>query len=315
MKYQKIPNTNLEISKVAVGHMHFHELANDKGAAKELIESALECGINFFDHADCYGIDSASEILFGEVAGFTREQREKLIIQSKVGLIKNGRPRALWYDFTRTHIIEGVEGILNRLKTDYLDILLLHRPDILMDPDEIAEAFDYLHSRGMVRYFGVSNMTPMTMKLIQKSVNQKLVVNQLQFSVAHTALIDKTLTMNRGWDQSFDMTGDALEYCMINDVQVQAYAPLQKRFSVGPFIGDLERYAKLNEVIERLAEKYGVSANAIAFAWIFRHPAKMQAITGTTKPFRLRECAAGADVTISRDEWYEMWVAAGNELP
>lgn len=311
MKYFKIPNTNLEVSNVVMGCMHLTELS--KADARKLIETAIGQGVNFFDHADKYD-NGECEALFADAIEMNDDKRERMIIQSKCGIVEVEGKWA-YYDFSRKHILEAVKGSLKRLRTDYLDVLLLHRPDTLMQPDEIAEAFDYLHSKGMVRYFGVSNQNPMQMKLIQRAVKQKLVFNQLQLSLAHTPMIDAGMAVNMKLDQSTERDGSILEYCRLNEVTVQAWSPFQKGFFEGPFLGDMEHYAVLNRVIDRLAEKYGVPNTAIAVAWITRHPANMQVITGTTKPARLTDCCRGSNIPLTKQEWYELYMAAGNMIP
>ncbi len=312
MKYFKVPNTNLEVSNVVMGCMHLTELS--KADARMLTETALGQGINFFDHADKYD-GGKCEALFADAIEMNDDKREKMILQSKCGIVECDNGEWQYYDFSRKHILESVKGSLRRLRTDYLDVLLLHRPDALMQPDEIAEAFDYLHSKGMVRYFGVSNQNPMQMQLIQKSVRQKLTFNQLQLSIVHTPMIDAGMSVNMKLEQSTDRDGNILEYCRLNDVTVQAWSPFQKGFFEGPFLGDMENYAQLNTVIDRLAKKYSVTNTAIAVAWITCHPANMQVITGTTKPERLTHCCAGSQVPLTKQEWYELYMAAGNMIP
>ncbi|BDF58645.1 aldo/keto reductase [Christensenellaceae bacterium] len=311
MKYFKVPNTNLEVSNVVMGCMHLTELS--KADARRLIETAIGQGVNFFDHADKYD-NGECEALFADAVEMNDDKRERMIIQSKCGIVEVEGKWA-YYDFSRKHILEAVKGSLKRLKTDYLDVLLLHRPDALMEPEEIAEAFDYLHSKGMVRYFGVSNQNPMQMKLIQRAVKQKLVFNQLQLSLAHTPMIDAGMAVNMKLDQSTERDGSILEYCRLNDVTLQAWSPFQKGFFDGPFLGDMEHYAELNRVIDRLAKKYEVPDTAIAVAWITRHPANMQVITGTTKPTRLSDCCKGSNIPLTKQEWYELYMAAGNMIP
>jgi len=311
MKYQKIGN--LICSRVVMGCMHLKEL--EKPAARELIDSAIENGINFFDHADIYG-DGYCEQLFADAIEMTDDKRETMILQSKCGIVKRKTtPKSHYFDFSRTHIIESVKGSLKRLKTDYLDILLLHRPDTLMEPEEIAEAFDYLHSRGMVRYFGVSNQNPSQIELIKRYVKHPLLFNQLQFSMAHTPMIDSGITVNMGLDQSVMREGGILEYSRLNDMTIQAWSPFQKGYFDGVFLGDMENYPELNEMINDLADKYGVTNTGIAIAWILRHPANMQVIPGTTKPGRLKDCCAGADIKLTNDEWYYLYQKAGNIIP
>ncbi len=312
MKYQKIHGTNLNASSVVLGCMHLNELS--KGEAETLIKTTLDEGINFFDHADRYGWGECEE-LFADAIGMNGDLREKLIIQTKCGIVKGAEGCTDYFDFSRAHILASVEKSLKRLKTDYVDILLLHRPDTLMEPMEVAEAIDILHSKGMVRYFGVSNQNPTQMELLQKYVNQKFVVNQLQLSMAYTPMIDSGMTVNMLLGQSTVRDGGILEYCRLKDVTIQAWSPFQYGFFEGVFLNEKEKYGELNKEIDIAAKKYGVTNNGIAVAWILRHPAEMQVVLGTTKPKRVKECAAGSEVYIPRDEWYKMYVAAGGIIP
>lgn len=313
MKYLNIADTDLSVSNIVMGCMHLSELSQKDAAS--LIETAREQGINFFDHADVYG-GGACEALFAEAIHMTDAVREQIILQSKCGIVlcKDSDIRA-YYDFSKKHILEAVEGSLKRLKTDYLDVLLLHRPDTLMEPEEIAEAFQILEEKGRVRYFGVSNMNPMQIELVQRAVRQPLIFNQLQLSVAYTPMIDTGLTVNMKLDQSTERTGEILEYSRLRHMTIQAWSPMQRGFFEGVFLGDQEHYAELNRVIQKIAEKYGVTDTAIAIAWITRHPAKMQVVTGTTKPGRLTECCAGSELPLTTQEWYEIYSAAGNMIP
>lgn len=306
MQYQKIHETSLEASRIIMGCMHLSEL--NKKDAHTLIATALDCGINYFDHANMYD-DGKCEERFAEAAGMKDDLREKVIIQSKVG-IRHG-----CYDFSRAYMIKEVEGSLKRLKTSYLDVLLLHRPDTLMEPEEIAEAFDYFHNKGMVRYFGVSNQHPLQMKLIQRYVKQKLIVNQLQLSMTFAPMLDAGLNVNMKTDQSTDRNGYIMEYCRLHDITIQAWSPYQYGHMEGVYIGDRKKFPALNKEIDKVAEKYGIKPEGVVTAWISRHPAKIQAVIGTTKPARMKECAAGADVRIDREEWYSLYRAAGQEVP
>jgi predicted oxidoreductase len=289
-----------------MGNMRLKELS--VSGAEKLIRTAMDAGINYFDHADIYG-GGQCEALFADAIDMNSTIREQMIVQSKCG-IRNG-----YFDFSKEYIIESVNGILKRLKTEYLDILLLHRPDPLMEPDEVSEAFDELFNSGKVRYFGVSNFNPMQIELLQKNLNQKLMVNQVQFGIAHTPLIDSGMAFNMKIDQSVNRDSSILEYCRLKDITLQAWSPFQHGFFEGTFLGDLERYPKLNEVINQLAEKYGVTNTAIATAWITRHPANIQVVLGTTKVNRLKEACQGADIILNREEWYQIYKAAGNIVP
>jgi predicted oxidoreductase len=208
-----------------------------------------------------------------------------------------------------------VDVILKRLQTDYLDVLLLHRPDTLMEPVEVAAAFEALYDQGKVRHFGVSNFNPMQIELLQKEIPDPLIINQLQFSIAHTPMVDSGLTVNMHTNQSVNYEGSVLEYCRLKDITIQAWSPFQKGFFEGPFLGDNEKYAKLNQVIDRIADKYNVTNTAVAVGWITRHPANMQVILGTTNVQRLKDSCKGSELPLTREEWYEIYQAAGNILP
>jgi predicted oxidoreductase len=234
--------------------------------------------------------------------------REKMIIQSKCAIRKG------YYDYSKEHILSSVEGSLKRLKTDYIDTLLLHRPDTLMEPEEVAEAFDELHSSGKVRYFGVSNHNPMQIELLNKYLNQKITINQLQFSIAHTGIIDSGLNVNMKIDPSINRDGSVLEYCRLKDITIQAWSPFQFGFFEGTFL-DNDKFPELNTKINEIASAKGVTNTAIAVAWILRHPAKIQTVVGTTNIQRLKDVSKASEVNLSRQEWYEIYRAAGNKLP
>ncbi len=295
----------LPASEIALGCMRISGLSDRD--AEELIRTAVESGINFFDHADIYG-GGQSEEVFAKVLARTPSLREKLLIQSKCA-IHDGI-----YDFSKEHILRSVDGILRRLRTDYLDLLLLHRPDTLMEPEEVAEAFSVLRESGKVRHFGVSNQKPLQMELLNRCLPEKLLANQLQFSLCHTGMIDSGINVNMQCDPARDLDGSVLEYCRLNGVTIQAWSPFQYGFFEGVFVGN-EKFPALNAALDRLAEQYGVTPSAIAVAWILRHPAKIQTILGTTRPQRVREICRASDVTLTRMEWYDLYKAAGNRLP
>jgi len=271
------------------------------------VDKALELGLNFFDHADIYG-GGKSEEIFAEAATAIGVKREDIILQSKCG-IAPGR-----FDFSKTYILEAVDGILKRLATDYLDVLLLHRPDALIEPEEVAEAFDTLEANGKVRHFGVSNQNPMQMQLLQKYLKQTLVTNQLQFSPTNATMISHNIEVNMLTDGAINRDGSVLDFCRLHEITVQPWSPFQYGFFEGVFL-DNEKFPELNQVINRLAEKYQVSNTAIVVAWILRHPAKMQPILGTTKAARLQEACQAWDIQLTRPEWYEVYTAAGHVLP
>lgn len=309
MKTLTLPNTNLEVSNIILGLMRIAPLADDD--IRSLVGASRDAGITFFDHADVYGGQPHEcERRFGDAVTFSAEERATITIQSKVGL------RSGFWDFSKEHILRSVDESLDALKTDYLDILLLHRPDALVEPDEVAEAFDILHSAGKVLNFGVSNHTPGQVELLKRSVSQPLIVNQIQLSITHAPLIAAGVSANMaGLDQSIDRDNGILDYCRLNGITLQAWSPFQKGFFDGVFLGDRERYAELNDVIEQLARIYDVPPAAIAVAWITRHPANMQVVLGTTSVEHLQDSSAGSDVPLTREEWYRLFTAAGHILP
>lgn len=308
MRYIKFGERQKEVSEVVLGLMRISEMTVDQ--VEDLIESALAVGINAFDIADCYGHGKCEQIL-GEVLKRRPDLREKMWIQSKCGIRME---EFTYFDFSKEHILEAVDGILERLNVDYIDSLLLHRPDALMEPAEIAEAFDLLKSQGKVIDFGVSNQNPMMMALIQKDVNQPLVANQLQLSAAFTPSFDAGFHVNMKQEAGIVRDSSIFEYCRLHDVVIQAWSVLQFDYFGGVFLGS-EKYPELNHVLNRLAEKYHVSPSAVAIAWVLRYPAKMQAVIGTTKKARVAEAAKAAEIQLTRKEWYEIYLTAGNDLP
>lgn len=309
MKYNRMPETDLEVSNILMGNMRINKLSLNE--TEHLIKTAQGEGINFFDHADIYGAGDC-ETHFAKAISMNPTVREKMILQSKCGIRKGATG---YYDFSKEHILSSVEAILNRLNTDYLDILLLHRPDPLMEPEEVAEAFDSLHTSGKVRYFGVSNHTPLQIELLQRSVTQKLVVNQVQFSLAHTPLVDSGMSLNMKTENAINRDSGTLEYARLNQITLQAWSPFQNGFFKGTFLGDNENFSELNQVLERLAKKYDATATSIATAWITRHPANIQVVLGTTKPARISEACAGSEIPLTREEWFELYASAGNPIP
>jgi predicted oxidoreductase len=308
MKYLNIGG-QLKASEISLGMMRISGM--DLKNIAELINTALESGINFFDHADIYGGGKCEE-LFAEAVGMSASVRGKFIIQSKCGI------RGGFFDFSKEHILSAAEGILKRLKTDYLDVLLLHRPDTLMEPEEVAEAFNILKTSGKVKYFGMSNQKPMQLKLLQKyltGVNINIIINQLQLSVTNTGMIDSGLNVNMENANSVNHDGDVLEYCRLKDITIQPWSPFQHGFFEGAFLGNLEKFPKLNETIDKYAKQYGVTNSAMAIAWLLRHPAKMQPIVGSTNKTRVAEICKASGVNLTRQEWYDIYKSAGNTLP
>ena len=305
MKTITLNNTNLSIPEIGMGCMRIVELKN-ADAVKSWVDTALEHGINFFDHADIYGKGRCEE-LFGQI--LTPSLREKIILQSKCSI----RP-GIAFDFSKEHILNSVDGILKRLNTEYLDILLLHRPDTLMEPEEVADAFRILKENGKVRHFGVSNQTPMQMELLSKYCDEPLLINQLQLSIAHCPMINSGINANMYNDSGINRDGGILEYCRLKDITIQAWSPFQYGMFEGIFLGN-EKFAELNKVIDDLAEKYNVTNSAIAVAWILRHPAGIQTIVGTTNKDRIAQISKASEIRLTREEWYALYMAAGNKLP
>ena len=305
MKTITLNNTNLSIPEIGMGCMRIVELEN-ANAVKSWVDTALEHGINFFDHADIYGKGRCEE-LFGQV--LTPSLREKIILQSKCSI----RP-GIAFDFSKEHILNSVDGMLKRLNTEYLDILLLHRPDTLMEPEEVADAFRILKENGKVRHFGVSNQTPMQMELLSKYCDEPLLINQLQLSIAHCPMINSGINANMYNDSGINRDGGVLEYCRLKDITIQAWSPFQYGMFEGIFLGN-EKFAELNKVIDDLAEKYNVTNSAIAVAWILRHPAGIQTIVGTTNKDRIAQISKASEIRLTREEWYALYMAAGNKLP
>lgn len=307
MKNVTIRTVQKEAPAVIVGCMRLADKSVDEMA--EFIHTVTDMGVNYFDHADIYA-NGKSEELFGEAMKKDSSiDRERLCLQSKCGI----RP-GIDYDLSRDYILSTVDGILKRLQTDYLDILLLHRPDALYEPEEIAEAFDKLEQSGKVRAFGVSNFRPMQIELLKKYVKQELVINQLQFSIPVSNMVAQGMEANMETSGSVDHDGSVLDYCRLHDITIQAWSPFQMPAWQGVFLG-AEKYEKLNCEINILAEKYSVTSTTIAAAWILRHPAKMQIISGTTNRERFAEIVAACDITLSREEWYKLYLAAGHILP
>lgn len=306
MKTIKLGKSTVNVPNIAVGCMRITSL--DKKSAAEFINNAMEKGANFFDHADIYG-GGECESLFAEAIGMNPVLREKMIIQTKCGIVPGKM-----FDFSKKHILESVDGSLKRLKTDYIDILLLHRPDALMEPEEVAEAFDILKKSGEVRHFGVSNQNPFQIQLLNKYLNEPILVNQLQLSAAFTPMLDFGLNVNTLSDAGINRDGGILDFCRLNDITVQAWSPFQYGFFEGCFI-DSPKYPELNKKLEEMGEKYGISKTGMAIAWILRHPAVIQPITGTMNMKRLEECIKASEIYITRQDWYDIYLAAGNILP
>ncbi|CAJ1230201.1 aldo/keto reductase family oxidoreductase [Lactiplantibacillus xiangfangensis] len=306
MKTINLGHSGLQASAVALGIMRMDALNVDQ--ATKVIETAVNLGINYVDSADIYGGGKSSEI-FGAALKQSSVSRDQLYIQSKGGIVPGKR-----YDFSKQHILDAVDGELKRLGVDYLDSFLLHRPDALMEPEDVAAAFDKLQASGKVRHFGVSNFNPGQVDLLQAALNQRLMINQLQFGIMHTNAIDFGLHTNMQDDRSIDHDGGVIEYARLHKMTIQAWSPYQYGNFAGIFL-DNPKFPKLNAAMQDLADEKHTSKSAIATAWILRHPAKFQVILGTMNPTHLAENAAGADINLTRQEWYDIYFAAGNDLP
>ncbi|SDU73625.1 aldo/keto reductase [Jiangella alkaliphila] len=311
MKTFTLPGTEIVVPNVVLGLMRIDGKTDDD--VRELVRTARDAGIDFVDHADVYGNElHGCERRFADALQLTPSQRDEITIQTKAGIVREGP----YFDFSYEHLVESVDGSLRALRTDRIDILLLHRPDALVEPEEVARAFDELESSGKVRHFGVSNHTPRQIDLLRKFVRQPIVANQLQLSITHEPIVAQGVAANMlGEQQSVTLDGGGmLDYCRLNDITVQAWSPFQAGFFNGVFLGSPD-YPELNAVIDRLAAQYDVPAIAIATAWITRHPARMQVVLGTTTPERVAGAAQGSDVPLTRAEWYELFRAAGHRVP
>lgn len=306
MKKIKLGSSHLEVSAVALGCMRVTDISETQ--AEELVKEAAVMGINFFDHADIYG-GGACEEIFGSILRRNPGLREQIVLQSKGGIVPGKM-----YDNSKKHLVDTVDGILKRLQTEYLDVFLIHRPDALADPEETADALESLVQSGKIRYFGVSNHRTSQMQLLSKYLDQKLMVNQLQFSLTNATMVQSGMEANMLTDGAVDRDGGVMDYCRLNDVTIQTWSPFQYGFFEGTFLNN-PKYPELNQVLNELAEKYQVTSTGIATAWILRHPANMQMIAGTTKLSRLKEICQASDIVLTKEEWYRLYTAAGHMLP
>lgn len=305
MKKIVLGNSGLQVPNIAVGCMRINSI--DSQNTEAFVQKSLELGANFFDHADVYG-GGECERIFADAIHMSPHVRENIILQSKCGI------RPGMFDFSKEHILTSVDGILKRLKTDYLDVLLLHRPDALVEPEEVAAAFDELETSGKVRHFGVSNQKPMQIMLLQKFVKQPIIANQLQLSITNATMIGNGLEVNMLTDNAVNRDGSILDYCRVHDITIQPWSPLQYGFFEGVFL-DNDKFPELNKTVNQIAEKYSVSNTTIAIAWLLRHPANMQPVIGTMSQNRLEEICKASDIYLTKEEWYQIYISAGNKLP
>ena len=306
MKQRFIKNSKTEISPLIMGCMRLTKLTESEAANH--IQLAYDNGVNFFDHADIYD-GGKCESLFGSALKKTSIKREDIFVQSKCGIVCGKM-----YDLSKKHIIESVEEALQRLQLDYLDSLLLHRPDALIEPEEVAEAFSRLEKEGKVKYFGVSNFNTYQIKLLQKYVEQPLVFNQMQLSPAHCPMITQGLEVNMSTPGAVNRDGSVLDYCRLEDITIQAWSPFQHGFIEGPFLNN-PAFEKLNTTLDTIGKKYNVPATTIVTAWLLRHPCNMQVIAGTMNKEHFLDITKARNIDLSREEWYEIYMASGNMLP
>lgn len=311
VKSIELGTSGVKASRVALGAMRIDDKSREEAA--EIIRTALDAGIDYFDTADCYH-DGLCSTMLGQALKDCGVDRKDIGIQTKFGIYRDQETNKVTrYDFSKKHLLEAIEQELENLQTDYVDFALLHRPDTLVELDQLAEAFNELQSSGCVRHFGVSNVNPMQVELLQSGLDQKLQVNQLQFGLGHTGMIRQEIHVNMADEASLDHDGGILAYSRLKHMTIQAWSPFQSGKGDGVII-DNPKFPELNDCLGRVAERHGVSKNAIAVAWILRHPAGMQVIIGSMTPSRIKEMASGADVELTAEEWYELYVSAGNDV-
>ena len=307
MKQITLPQTGFKAPSLVVGCMRIDQMSVEE--VKKHITFCLDNSLNFFDHADIYGRGICEE-KFGTAMKQLGIKRESYTLQSKCSIIPG-----VMYDLSKEHILSSVDAILKRLGCDYLDFLLLHRPDALVEPEEVAEAFEQLDKTGKVRHFGVSNHKPLQIELLKRYVKQPIEIDQMQLSLPVSNMIANGMEVNMTTDGAIDRDGSILDYCRVNDIVLQAWSPFQYGFFEGPFIGNTEKFPELNKALDKLATKYGITPTGVAIAWMMRHPAGMQTIVGSTNQKRIREMLAGSQISLSRQEWYELYLKAGHPLP
>lgn len=306
MRTIELGKSNMQVPVIASGCMRMNGL--DEKQAASFIEKALSLGVNFFEHADIYGKGECEKI-FSKAIDMKPSVREKIILQSKCGIVPGKM-----YDLSKEYILKSVDEILKRLQTEYLDVLALHRPDALVEPEEVAEAFRVLKESGKVRHFGVSNHKPLQMELLRKYLDEPLVTDQLQFSITNSSMVENGLEVNMTTKGAIDRDGSVLDYCRFHDITIQTWSPFQYGFFEGVFLNN-EKFPELNQILEEIATRYEVTPTTIATAWILRHPAHMQVIAGTMNEKRLEEICKASEITLSREEWYQIYLAAGHILP
>ena len=326
MDYLTLPHTDLRVSRLIAGCMGLGGGwargtvidARIEKQARDFVDTALELGINFFDHANIYARGRAEEV-FGRLFRQMPSLRDRMVLQSKVGIRwaddPAGTPQR--FDFSYDHIVEAVDAILTRLNTSHLDILLLHRPDPLMEGEEVARAFARLKKEGKVRYFGVSNQNRATMEYLQHFLPDPLIANQLEMNLLHSGFAEATISFNQAAPAYPDGWEGVVEYCRLHGVSLQAWSPLARGLLTGGDLADVSpAVVKTAALVQALAAEHAVSAEAIVLAWLMRHPAGIMPVLGTSRSDRLRACAESVAVKLERDDWYRLFEAArGAPMP
>lgn len=305
MKYINTYSEKTKVSQVALGCMRISSMTPEE--TERYISTAIDFGYNYFDHADIYG-GGECEKVFGKALALNKSLRDKIIIQTKCGIRKG------MYDFSKEHIISSVDNSLRNLGVEKIDVLLLHRPDLLMEPEEVAEAFDYLETSGKVGDFGVSNHSASQIELLKTAVKQDIKINQMQMSIANATMISSGANVNLQNRDGTNYDGYLRDYCRLNGITIQPWSPLQHGFISGTFLGNPD-FPELNSKLKSLAEKYDVTDTGIAIAWLLRLPDKVQPVVGSTNLKRLEDIAKATEMVLSREDWYDIYLTAGYKLP
>ena len=315
MKHYKIPNTDLSVSRLAYGTWHMGGSWDDgavsaetKTRANSLITKAVEHGINHIDLADIYTKGKSDECV-GYALAQNPGLRDKLVLQAKAGIVLGTDEAPGHYNFEYDHLVGAVEGTLRRLGTDYVDLLALHRPDPLIEPEEVARAFDHLQSSGKVRYFGVSNHNAGQLALLKRYVQQPIVVNQVELNLLHHHLISDGVVANMTGTSYSGIQG-TLDYCRLNDIMIQAWSPVAGGRVFNSASDAPENERNTAQLLEKLAVAHQTTPDAIAYAWLLRHPAKIQPIIGTLNIERFGRIIPADIINLSRIEWYQLLAAA-----